>query len=175
MIDAAERLRRWRLVLGGESADGIDVDLALRDRAIDATLTALYDSDRKGGLGSSAPNVSRWLCDIRTYFPTAVVELLQRDALERLDLKRMLAEPELLASVQPDVHLVAHLIALRAALPLRTKETARLVIGKVTEDLLRRLEQPTRAAIAGAIDRASRTKRPRPRDIDWHRTIRANL
>ena len=32
---------------------------------------------------------------------------MQHDALERLDLRQMLLEPELLATVEPDVHLVA--------------------------------------------------------------------
>ena len=83
---------------------------------MDAALAALYDAgdgrgrqaDRRyGGLGSSAPQVARWLGDIRTYFPTSVVQVMQRDAIERLDLTSMLLEPELLDSVQPDVHLVA--------------------------------------------------------------------
>lgn len=40
----------------------------------------------------------------------------------------------------------------------------------------RRLEQKTRSAVTGALDRASRTRRPRRiADVDWDRTIRANL
>lgn len=41
---------------------------------------------------------------------------MQRDAFERLDLKRMLAEPETLEAVQPDVSLVSTLISMRALL-----------------------------------------------------------
>ncbi len=41
---------------------------------------------------------------------------MQRDAFERLDLKRMLAEPEMLEAVQPDVSLVSTLISMRALL-----------------------------------------------------------
>src|SRR5262245_33442533 len=107
-----ERLRRWRLVLGGGAADGTGVGLGGDDVKIDGALAALYDSERRGGLGSSAPNIARWLGDIREYFPTPVVQLLQRDALERLDLRQMLLQPELLATVEPNVHLVADLMAL---------------------------------------------------------------
>ena len=39
----------------------------------------------------------------------------------------------------------------------------------------RRLASPMRQAIAGALNRASVTRRPRARDIDWDRTIRRNL
>jgi hypothetical protein len=142
---------------------------------MDRALGALYDSDRKAGLGSSAPSVPRWLGDIRTYFPTSVVQVLQRDAFERLDLKRMLTEPELLETVTPDVSLVSTLISMRSILGGKTKETARLVVRKVVEELTRRLEEPMRQAVAGAIDRASRNCRPRHAEIDWNRTIRANL
>ncbi|GAA5001151.1 hypothetical protein GCM10025734_36710 [Kitasatospora paranensis] len=46
---AAERLRRWRLVLGGES-DGTGCRLAGRDAAMDGALGALYrGADGEGG------------------------------------------------------------------------------------------------------------------------------
>jgi Mg-chelatase subunit ChlD len=142
---------------------------------MDRALQALYDSDRRGGLGSSAPSVARWLGDIREYFPASIVQVLQRDALERLDLKRMLTEPEMLESVQPDVHLVADLIAMSGAIPAKTRDTARQVVQKVVDDLMRKLAEPTRQAIHGALNRGVRNRRPRHRDIDWPRTIKANL
>ncbi|MFB0491132.1 Mg-chelatase subunit ChlD [Methylobacterium sp. OAE515] len=174
-MSETERLRRWRLVLGGGPAEGTGHGLDERDLRLDRALGALYDSDRKGGLGSSAPSVPRWLGDIRDYFPAAVVQVMQRDALDRLDLKRMLTEPEMLEAVVPDVALVSTLIAMRGVLSGRTKETARLVVRKVVDALLAKLEEPLRQAVNGAIDRASVNRRPRHAEIDWNRTIRANL
>jgi Mg-chelatase subunit ChlD len=174
-ITPDERLRRWRLVLGSGEADGVDLELTGADRAIDQALEALYDSNRSGGLGSSAPSVARWLGDIRTYFPTSVVRVMQRDALERLNLRQMLLEPELLEAVEADVHLVSTLLSLKSVLPGKTKETARIVVRRVVEDLERRLAAPTRQAIQGSLNRAARTLRPRHAEIDWNRTIRANL
>lgn len=58
-----ERLRRWRLILGGGEANGTGITLVGRMLAMDNVLGALYDSDRQAGLGSSAPNVARWLGD----------------------------------------------------------------------------------------------------------------
>ncbi|CAA2100596.1 hypothetical protein MBUL_00751 [Methylobacterium bullatum] len=170
-----ERLRRWRLVLGGGAADGTGCGLSGRDVGIDRALGALYDSDRKGGLGASSPSVPRWLGDIRDYFPASVVQVMQRDAFERLDLKRMLTEPEMLEAVVPDVALVSTLISMRGLLGGKTKDTARLVVRKVVEALMRKLEEPLRQAVTGAIDRASVNRRPRHAEIDWNRTIRANL
>ncbi|MGC0329992.1 Mg-chelatase subunit ChlD [Streptomyces sp. SAI-170] len=175
---AQERLRRWRLVLGGDGADGTGCALAGRDAAMDGALSALYgkgDEPRAAGLGASAPSVARWLGDIRTYFPSSVVQVMQRDAIDRLGLSALLLEPEMLEAVEPDVHLVGTLLSLNKAMPETTRETARAVVRKVVEELERRLAPRTRAALAGALDRSARVQRPRHRDIDWNRTIAANL
>lgn len=181
----SERLRRWRLILGGEEAEGTGCALAGADLAIDGALAALYDAggrgerggtrSRRGGLGASSRNVARWLGDIRTYFPSSVVRVMQKDAMERLNLREMLLQPEMLETVEPDVHLVADLISLRSVMPNKTKDTARLVVGRVVEELLRRLAGPTQQAVMGSLNRAVRNNRPRHNEIDWHRTIRANL
>ncbi|HZX37101.1 MAG TPA: VWA domain-containing protein [Streptomyces sp.] len=179
-----ERLRRWRLVLGGESADGTGCALAGRDAAMDGALTALYGSgggnhhggrDRSAGLGASAPSVARWLGDIRTYFPSSVVQVMQRDAIDRLGLSTLLLEPEMLEAVEADVHLVGTLLSLNKAMPETTKETARAVVRKVVDDLEKRLATRTRSTLTGALDRSAKINRPRHRDIDWDRTIRVNL
>ena len=176
-IDPKERLERWRLLLGGDEADGTGVDLTGRLLAMDKAMAALYDGngERRGGLGASAPHAARWLGDIRKYFPSSVVQVMQRDALQRLNLRDMLLQPEMLHSVQPDVHLVANLVALSQVIPARTKDTARQVVRQVVDALLAKLDAPMRAAVTGALDRSQRNRRPRHAEIDWHRTIRANL
>lgn len=175
-----DRLRRWRLLLGGQQADGTGCQLDARDAQVDLLLGALYgggagSDERSAGAGASFPNVARWLGDIRTYFPSSVVRVMQRDALERHDLRQMLLEPELLSQVEPDVHLVATLIGLRSVLPARTRDTARQVVRRVVEDLERRLANPLRSAVQGSLNRSVRNRRPRHAEIDWNRTIRANL
>ena len=101
---------------------------------------------------------------------------MQQDALDRLGLRQMLLEPELLAAVEPDVHLVATLLALGQVIPQRTRETARAVVRKVVDDLERRLAQrmvPGRCAAPSPAPPARAG--PRLPEIDWDRTIRANL
>lgn len=173
-----ERSRRWRLVLGGAAEDqpgGGRLGLDARDLVMDRALAALYESDRQGGLGSSCPNVARWLGDIRRYFPTSVVQVMQKDALDRLHLKQMFFEPELLETLEPDVNLVSQLLALKEILPGKTKDTARMVVRAVVDELRRKLDQRTRQAVIGSLNRAARNRRPRHNEIDWSRTIRANL
>ena len=109
------------------------------------------------------------------YFPGTVVQVMQHDALERLNLREMLLQPEMLETMQPDVHLVASLISLSGVIPATTKDTARMVVRKVVDALMKKLEEPMRSAVTGALDRSRRNRRPRHSDIDWNRTIRANL
>lgn len=179
MTKMSEQERRWRLVLGGE--ENTSSTLNEQDTRLSQALDALYSSDGhsskkgRGGLSRSAPKVAQWLGDIREFFPSSVVQVVQRDAFERLGLKEMLMEPEFLAAMEADVHLVADLVSLRSAMPEKSVATARQVIQKVVDELMAKLEQKTTEAIRGAVNKSKRSFRPRFSDIDWPRTISANL
>ena len=172
-----EKSRRWHMILGGDEPEFTHT-LSDRDKRLSQALTALYgdgSDGKKGGLGRSAPKVAKWLGDIREFFPSSVVQVVQKDAFERLGLKQMLLEPEFLAAMEADVHLVADLVSLRSAMPDKTIDTARLVIKKVVDEMLAKLQSKTTEAIKGAVNKSKRTHRPRFNDIDWGRTIQANL
>lgn len=176
------RERRWRLAIGAD--DETSAALFSDDKRLSAALDALYGDGanaaadprkRRGGLGRSAPRVAQWMGDIRSFFPAQVVQIVQKDAFERLNLKQMLMEPEFLKAIEADVNLVADLVSLRSVMPAKTKDIARAIIADIVAKLMQRLEQKTVEAIRGALDRSRRTNRPRSRDIDWQRTISANL
>lgn len=169
-----DKLKRWRLILGSETQDDFECNLSKFETGIDNTLEALYGSSA-GGLGKSSPNVNRWLADIREYFPNTVVKVMQQDALKRHHLTSMLTEPEMLEHIVPDVHLVASLMTLGNLIPDKTKATARLVVKKVVDELIQKLESPTQQAIKGSINRATRNRNPRFNEINWNETIRKNL
>jgi len=179
--DGPDRLTRWRLVLGGDEADGIagadgaGLALTAEDQARDRALSQLYDQTGRGGMARSSPRVARWLGDIRTYFPSSVVQVMQADAMERLGLRQLLLEPEMLDAVEPDLSMVSALIGLGSAIPETSRESARQVVRTVTDELERQLTAKTVQAVSGALDRSARTRRPRSADIDWNRTIAANL
>jgi Mg-chelatase subunit ChlD len=67
------------------------------------------------------------------------------------------------------------LLSLSTVIPEQTKETARIVVRTVVEQIERRIRARTIQAVRGSLNRASRTNRPRPNEINWDRTIRANL
>ena len=174
-----ERQRRWTLALGVD--DDAGAGLSADDRRMNAALGALYDEpedDAKKGAGSlsrSSPRVAKWLGDIREFFPSPVVQVIQKDAFERKGLRQLLMEPEFLETLEADVELVADLVTMRDVMPAKAKATARIVVNKVVEELMKRLERRTAETIRGAVDRSRRTNRPRFADIDWGRTVRANM
>ncbi len=173
-----EQNRRWQLILGQDESEQAP-RLNASDARLSQALSALYHPDnqagKRAGLGRSAPKVASWLGDIREFFPTSMVQVIQQDAFSRLGLKEMLTEPEFLAAMNADVHLVADLISLRSAMPEKTMATARMVVQKVVDELMEKLEKKTHEAIRGAVNKSKKTYRPRFADIDWHRTISANL
>lgn len=183
-----EQLRRWRLVLGRDSQQAFDGmggrPLSSSDAEMDEALGAIYDeagesadssSTRSAGLGGSAPRLAKWLGDIRTYFREDVVSVIQSDAIERKGLTQLLFEPETLKSVQPNVQLVGTLMSLRGRIPERTKETARMVVAAVVEEVKKKLEQQIRQAVLGALNRKEHSPLPSATAIDWKWTIGRNL
>ncbi len=193
---AAERLRRWRLLLGGdtrsgEKADGTGCELGEHDARLDAALASLYDGapfimhtkrpekqqkTRKNvGFGASAPAVAAWLGEVRDLFPHSTVQVMQTDAVERLNLTTLLLEPELMEHIQPDVHMAATLLSLKDAMPDNAKALARQVVQKVVDDLSTRLAEPLRSAVSGSLNRSQRNIRPRQNEIDWGKTVLKNL
>ena len=175
-----EYLNRWRLILGNDAETSCGGGLDAAEIRMDKALAALYDNpgeggSRRGGLGASAPKVSAWLGDIREYFPQSVVQIMQKDAVERLNLTALLTEKEMLENITPDIHLVATLMSLSRVIPEKNKALARQIVQKVVDELMQKLQTPTQQAVQGALNRSIRTRNPRHNEIDWHRTIQKNL
>jgi hypothetical protein len=186
-----DRVERFRLILGKTSEQGLR-GLAgrqgeLLDGAgleIDAALDEIYaiedvrpeeTGQRSAGLGKSAPRLAKWLGDIRSYFPRDVVAVIQQDAIERKGLKQLLFEPETLGQVTPSVELVGTLMSLKGMIPEKTKETARMVVRAVVEELKKKLESDIVSAVRGALDRSRHSPIKSLPNLDWKRTIGNNL
>src|SRR5229473_5190323 len=183
-----EQLKRWRLILGHHAQDSLaqmggGCDLSPEQLGMDEALAAIYDEtggeqqrgQRSAGLGPSAPNLAKWLGDIRNYFKEDVVTVIQNDAIERKGLTQLLFEPELLKTVEPNPQLVGTLMSLKGRIPERTKETARMVVRAVVEKIKRLLEQKIRQAVMGALSRNDHSPIPHAPSIDWKWTIGRNL
>src|SRR5262245_34938255 len=107
---SVEKLQRWRLILGKSAEEGLSPgacrlgpvgSLLSGDQVgMDEALDAVYAEDdgvdltkedwmREPGAkhgavkGRTYPKVARWLGEIRRLFPTDIVSLVQKDAIER--------------------------------------------------------------------------------------------
>ncbi len=192
-----DRYQRWRLILGkrvedqmaqGRAAAGLcsegEGSLSQGMSEMDAALGAVYDveetrPDEKGrrgaGLGRSQPKIATWLGDIRKYFERDVIAVIQQDAIEKKGWNQLLFEPESLSQITPSVELVGTLMAMKGMIPEKTKETAREVIRAVVEDIKKRMTGEIERAIRGALDRSRHQPIPSLPNMDWKRTIQANL
>src|SRR5947208_6454312 len=185
-----EQVKRWRLILGQHAQGSLaqmggqgGCQLSPEQMAMDEALAAIYDESsepqpsrqRSAGLGPSAPNLAKWLGDIRSYFKEDVVTVIQSDAIERKGLTQLLFEPETLKQVEPNPQLVGTLMSLKGRIPERSKETARMVVRAVVEKIKRLLEQKIRQAVMGALNRNDHSPIPHAASIDWKWTIGRNL
>jgi hypothetical protein len=188
------QLTRWRLILGQHAQESLarmggagGCELSAEQAGMDEALAAIYDESggegggdrsrggRSAGLGPSAPNLAKWLGDIRSYFKEDVVTVIQNDAIEKKGLTQLLFEPEMLKNIEPNPQLVGTLMSLKGRIPERTKETARIVVRAVVEKIKRLLEQKIRQAVMGALNRNEHSPIPHAPSIDWKWTIGRNL
>lgn len=141
----------------------------------DETLDLLYNEARRGELGTSMPRLHRWLGDLRSYFPGSAIQLVQKDAFTHLGLTDLLLEPEMLAALEPDIHLAGVLLESWESLDEPRRAAARSVIQQVADQLIQKIKPPLHQAIRGRLQHNRRRINPPWGQIDWHRTIRRNL
>lgn len=179
-----DQITRWRLILGQDLNALGEVSLNEQQSLMDATLAALYDDTegngnnggkRSAGLGSSSPNLAKWLTDVRSFFPPDVVSVIQSDAIERKGLTKLLFEPETLKNVKPDISMVCTLMALKGQIPAKSKNTARELVKEVVDEIMKRMEQDLRRAVTGALNKKAHTPIANFSSTDWKRTIQRNL
>ena len=180
MTDGAA-LNRWRLVLGKNA----DQQMHLTDPGMgrmDEALDILYGReagadvrDAQGGSGSSNLTVAHWLSEVRTLFPKETAEVLQRHALERYQLTELLADREVLETMEPNQDLLKMVLELKHLMKGSVLDTARRIVEKVVAELTEKLRQEIRRSALGKVDRNSRSNVRSIRNLDIKRTIRDNL
>lgn len=183
-MEQNENIKRWRLVLGNDARGMENVELSAEMSTMDQALAAIYGGDqgdeggssqRSAGKGKSMPNLAKWLTDVRTFFPEDVVSVIQTDAIERKGLTKLLFEPETLKNVKPDINMVSTLMSLKGQIPEKSKETARLLVKEVVDEIMKRLEMNLRRAVTGAMNKRAHTPIANFASTDWKRTIDRNL
>jgi hypothetical protein len=142
-----EAARRWRLALGPDAAESLPEPLG-QDAARDQALSWLYGAEKAhgsmGGRGSAYPEALQWLDRIRTIFPKSTYERLEADALQRFHLVDLLADPAVLARIEPNAATLRMLLSLQAKLPPKLmgllRDTVRRVIDEITAKMRPKIE-----------------------------------
>ncbi len=176
-----EHLNRWRLVLGKNADEAMTLSQPRLLRMDDA-LDFLYGReagedvrDPQGGTGASCPTVAHWLSEVRTLFPKDTAEILQRHALDRYQLTELLADSQVLEQLEPNQALLETVLSLKHLMNGPVLHTARRIVARVAAQLTERMERSLRTSNLGKLDRNSRSPVRSLRNLDFRRTIRANL
>jgi Mg-chelatase subunit ChlD len=130
---------------------------------------------RSGGSEESVLAVPDWLQGVRELFPRETVEVIERHALERYGLTELVTDEETLRKMEPSYELLKAVLSFRHLMAPNVLEVARRLVKQVVEDLKRRLAKDVRQAFWGRLNRRKRSPLKVARNLDWHRTIRANL
>ncbi len=180
---------RWRLVLGRFAEEGLPGALSADGAAarMDRMLDYLYGREyhgrgvrpgqggREGGLGPSVLTVPEWIREVRELFPAETCEVVTRHALDRYGLTELVTDPETLRKLEPSYELLKSLLTFRGLMKGEVLDLAKKIVRQVVNDLRRRLETEVRAALWGRLDRRRRARLRSARNLDVHRTLRANL
>ena len=178
-ISDGAALNRWRLVLGKNASGPMPLNESRLSRMDDA-LDFLYGREagedvRRGGSGASSPTVAHWLSEVRTLFPQETAEILQRHALDRYQLTELLADREVLEKLEPNQALLETVLSLKHLMKGPVLDTARRIVDRVVRELMKKMEQELQRSNLGKLDRSSRSPIRSIRNLDFKRTIRANL
>jgi Mg-chelatase subunit ChlD len=198
-------LLRWRLVLGRfaepslGSLGGVDSKQSRMDRVLDYLYGREYrgrgvrggdpgrqgrgpgkdgdgDSDsRYGGSEESVLAVPEWIQQVRELFPNDTAEIIERHALDRYGMTELVTDADVLKKLEPSYELLKAVLAFKGMMKGEVLEVARRVVRQVVEELRRKLAKEVRQALWGRLNKQRRSQLKVLRNLDWRRTIRANL
>ncbi|RJS14736.1 hypothetical protein DRW03_34320 [Corallococcus sp. H22C18031201] len=184
-----DALTRWRLVLGPEAEktglipsleslapSGVSLGLDSEEQLplLDGMLSYVY-GPRTGDLSNSQPYMPDWLAAMRRFFQGETLALVQQEVIARRGLAPLLQDPESLPLLEPNLELVKAILASRDLVPDEAKARARAIVRDVVTALRKQLEATMRTTVLGALRRANTSPAPLARNLDWKRTLRANL
>lgn len=181
-------IERWRLVLGKFAQQQLPTSLSRQQRRMEAALDYLYSREYKGrglredlgqapegGREASQFTVPSWLSEVRELFPQETVEIIEKHALDRYEMKELVTDAETLAKLEPNLDLLKTLLSFRGHLKGDVLDQARRIIRHVVEELRKRWESEVRQALTGRLNRFRHSPLKVAQNFDWRTTLRRNL
>ncbi|MBP3270915.1 MAG: VWA domain-containing protein [Ruminococcus sp.] len=194
MTDEQNRMlsvNRWRLVLGGQSAQSLDFSGSEQQISalgeMEFLLDSLYgkangddvreedSSGRGGGSGASRLSAAEWIARVRDFFPKQTADVLERHALDEFHLTELLTDKEVLEKAEPSFDLLRSVLSLRHLMKGEVVETAKRLAAKVAEELRKKIEDKVIRSYFGRLERTSSRPMRISRNIDMKKTVRRNL
>lgn len=179
-------LNKWRLILGKFSDQQIPLEggLSEMDSVLDFLYSREYSSEQGirneggglyGGRGGSALTVPSWLSKVRKLFPEETVEIMQKQAIDKYQLKELLTDEKILRQMQPDMELLKNILSFKNLMSPQVLATAREIIAQVVKEIERQLENEIREAFYGKKNPYKSSALRSMRNFDFKKTIRRNL
>ncbi|MBT9292991.1 VWA domain-containing protein [Prosthecodimorpha staleyi] len=177
--DRLHRLNRWRMALGRHAGD-LGGGLSERDARIDGALEVVYGRglgrrSQSGTLDPSQIALPEWLADMRRLFPRSVFEAVQGHAIDRFGMSDLLADPELLARLEPNRDLMKVLLTFKGRIDPRLADMARKIVAEVVDEIVRRLKPRMERSLSGRRRRHRAVGLRSAADFDLAGTVRSNL
>lgn len=180
----SELARRWRLILGRYADPQLPADAS--DAEVDNALGYLYDREYVGrghrlasgpgaSLGPSNVTSLDWLGQARALFPSSTMERMERDAIARYGLDDLLADPAAVDALEASPDLAAILLRHRGRLSPATADGVRRLLATVVAEITARLRPRFETSLLGSRASHQRTMHASQRNLNWRRTIAANL
>lgn len=180
-------INRWRLVLGKYSSNHLTFsEDNINYTDMDTLLEFLYEREygeergvrtdkRAGSLDASNLTVPQWITKIKELFPKETVEILEKHALDKYNLKELLTDKTVLEKLEPNPELLKSILQMKHLMKGEVLETAKKIVKVTAEEIAKKLEQDIKTAINGRLDRNKYGGIKSSRNIDFKRTIKHNL
>ncbi|HVA48353.1 MAG TPA: VWA domain-containing protein [Pirellulales bacterium] len=130
---------------------------------------------RLGGSEESVFTIPDWIREVRELFPADTAEVIQRHALDRYGMTELVTDFQVLAKLEPSYELLKTVLSFKGLMKGEVLEIARRIVRQVVEDLRRKLAKDVRQQLWGKLNKQRRSRLKVFKNIDFRRTIRANL
>ncbi len=188
MNDSSTVLARWRLVLGRYAQRHLPNALSPGQKRMADALDFLYQREyggrgvrpsskdkRQGSLDATQLTAATWLTEARNLFPRQTLEILERHAIERYGITDLLADPEVLQKLEPNMDLLKAMLTFKGHMKGPVLQEVRRIVRTVVEQVHRRLEKEIRRALCGRTNRFQHSPLKVAQNLDARGTIRRNL
>ncbi len=150
---------------------------------------SLYDGNASGlGVGGgegkegkgagrqgSSPSVFNWLNKIRKTFPKKTVEIMEKDAIDKYNLKEMLTDKKVLESLEPNKALLETILNMKEHMNPDVLMSAKRIIKQVVDEIKLKLEEKVSKKFSTLINRTKSSVYSISGELDFNKTINKNL